>query len=172
MTDDVTPPGGADTASEPLNASDDAVLAEIAAMLEVVDPVPAELVQNVQFALALDQVFDEVAQIVRTPVDALATRSDLADATRTETLTFSSDRLTAMVTVSEVRRGHVRIDGWITPAGARTVDVRMQGADVSVESDPDGRFVLDDLRAGFVQLVFHPLGPDDGGLVVTPLFKV
>ena len=54
--------------------------------------------------------------------------------------------------------------------------LRMQGEDQTVQTDESGRFVADNLREGFVQLVFHPLDGEDtddgGGLVVTPLFKL
>ena len=140
MTDQ-TPPGvggggPASTADAPLDDTDAAVLAEIAAMLEVVDPMPADLVGRVQFNLALDEMYDEVAEMTRVPDDALAVRTDLAD-----TVTMA-------------------------------VSLRMQAADRDVTTDDHGRFVADDVREGFVQLVFHPLGADDDGLVVTPLFKL
>jgi hypothetical protein len=170
MNDDVT---GSDA---PLDDSDVALLARVATMLDVADPVPADLVERVQFSLALDEVFAEVAEMTRVLDDALAVRTDLADATRTETVTFSAERLTAMVTLSRVGTGRVRIDGWITPSGVRTVALRMQGQDLTVQTDESGRFVADDLREGFVQLVFHPREGEDtgdgGGLVVTPLFKL
>ena len=80
------------------------------------------------------------------------------------------------VAEAEVTRdlpGRVRIDGWVSPLGERRVNVRMQGTDLRVLADASGRFVVDDLRGGFVQLVFHPLdGEDSSGLVVTPLFKL
>jgi len=172
MTDQ-TPRGGAHAADAPLDASDEALLAEVAAMLDVVDPVPADLVTRVQFALALDEVYDEVAEMTRLPEDALAVRADVADAVRTETLTFSAARLTAMVTLSASGPGRVRVDGWVTPGGVRRVGLRMQGSDLEVVTDDHGRFVADDLREGFVQIVFHPLeADDDTGLVVTPLFKL
>jgi hypothetical protein len=166
MTDDPTPHGVPDRA-------DQALLRDVATMLDDVDPVPDDLVERVQFALALDAMYDEVAQMTRVRDDALAVRTDLADAVRTETLTFSAERLTAMVTISAAAPGLVRIDGWITPAGVRRVSLRMQGADRDVTSDESGRFVAADVREGFVQLVFHPTGADeDDGLVVTPLFKL
>jgi hypothetical protein len=172
MTDDHTPHSPADAASL-LDASDQALLAEVATMLGTVDPMPADLVDRVQFALALDEVYDEVAQMSRVRDDALAVRTQLVDATRTETLTFSAERLTAMVTISAAGPGRVRLDGWVTPAGVRRVNLRMQGVDDEAVTDEGGRFAAEGLREGFVQLVFHPLGPDDeGGLVVTPLFKM
>jgi hypothetical protein len=172
MTDDLTPPRAQDPADAALDTTDQELLGEVATMLDDLDPVPEDLVARVQFALALDAMYDEVAQMTRVRDDALAVRTDLADAVRTETLTFSAERLTAMVTISAAGPGLVRIDGWITPAGVRRVSLRMQGADRDVDSDESGRFVAADVREGFVQLVFHPAGADDEGLVVTPLFKL
>ena len=170
MTDDLTPRGAP---AAPLDTTDQTLLDEVAAMLDLVDPVPDALVERVRFALALDEVFEEVAAISRVPEDALAVRSDLAEAVRTETLTFTADRLTAMVTVSAAGRGRVRVDGWVSPAGVRRVSLRMQGADEGVATDESGRFAADGLRSGFVQLVFHALDSEAGGpLVVTPLFKM
>ena len=172
MTDDRQTPG-ADLAAQPLDAADTALLAAVAALYDAADPVPADLVDRVKFSLALDEVFDEVAQITRVPADTASVRTDLADAVHTDTLTFAAERLTAMVTVSRAGAGRVRIDGWVSPLGERRVNVRMQGTDLRVLADASGRFVVDDLRGGFVQLVFHPLdGEDSSGLVVTPLFKL
>jgi hypothetical protein len=172
MNDHLTPRAAAEAAA-PLDATDQALLDEIGSMLDVVDPVPADLVDRVGFALALDEVFEEVARINRVPEDALAVRSDLAEAVRTETLTFTADRLTAMVTITAAGRGRVRVDGWVSPAGVRRVSLRMQGSDEVVSTDESGRFAADGLRSGFVQLVFHALESEAGGaLVVTPLFKM
>lgn len=171
MTDDTSP--GADLAAQPLDAGDTALLSEVATMYDDVDPVPADLVQRVKFALALDEVFDEVAQITRVPVDAAAVRSGLADATCTDTLTFAAAHLSAMVTVTRSGTGRVRIDGWVSPVGDRRVIVRMQGTARETRADDSGRFVVDDLREGFAQLVFHPREDEaTEGLVVTPLFKL
>lgn len=172
MTDDAMP-SGAHLADQPLDATDTALLTEVAALYDVVDPVPADLVERVRFALALDEVFDEVAQITRVPVDAAAVRSGLADAVCTDTLTFAAEHLSAMVTVTRSGAGRVRVDGWVSPVGERRVVVRMQGTALETSTDDSGRFVVDDLREGFAQLVFHPRDDEQAeGLVVTPLFKL
>ncbi len=172
MNDDLTPRAAAEAAAA-LDTTDQALLDEVGNVLAAVDPVPDDLVERVRFALALDEVFEEVATISRVPEDTLAVRSDLAEAVRTETLTFTADRLTAMVTLSASGRGRVRVDGWVSPAGVRRVSLRMQGADEAVSTDESGRFAADGLRSGFVQLVFHTLGSEAGGpSVVTPLFKM
>jgi hypothetical protein len=160
-------------ADRPLDASDLRLLHDIALMYDEADPVPDDLVDRVRFALALDEVFEEVAEMTREPADASGVRSDLAGAVRSDTLTFSSERLTAMVTLSPGTGGRVRIDGWVSPLGRRRVDVRMQGSQQQVRTDEAGRFAVDDLRESFVQLVFHALDDDhDDELVVTPLFKL
>ena len=172
MNDDLTPRAAA-AAAAPLDATDQALLDQVGAVLDLVDPVPDDLVERVRFSLALDEVFEEVAAISRVPDDALAVRSDLAEAVRTETLTFTADRLTAMVTISSAGRGRVRVDGWVSPGGVRRVSLRMQGSDEGVRTDESGRFAADGLRSGFVQLVFHALeSEEDGPVVVTPLFKM
>lgn len=169
MTDERHLPGS----DEPIDATDVALLRDVALMYDAADPVPADLVDRVRFALALDEVFEEVAEMTRVPADSAAVRSDLAGAVRSDTLTFSSERLTAMVTLSPTGGGRVRIDGWVSPLGQRRVDVRMQGSQEQVATDESGRFAVDDLRESFVQLVFHALnGEDQDELVVTPLFKL
>ncbi len=159
MTDERQTPGP-DPADEPLDDVDFALLGEIAALYEAMDPVPPGLVERVRFSLALDEVFGEVAQLTRVPADAAGVRTELVDAVRANTLSFAAESLTAMVTVSRSGVGRVRLDGWLAPDGVRSVHVRMQGAAVEVLADEDGRFVVEDLREGFVQLVFHVIITD------------
>jgi hypothetical protein len=175
----------AELAAQPLDDVDAATLNEVRAVYDDLDPVPPDLVERVKFSLALDEMFDEVARMTRVPQDALATRSDPAQETRTETLTFSADRLTAMVTVNRVSLGTLRLDGWIAPAEPCEVRLRIQGGeDREVLADAQGRFSFDHLGEGFGQLSFHPLpGPagreprdatSEGteNSVVTPLFQL
>jgi hypothetical protein len=80
--------------------------------------------------------------------------------TRTETLTFSADRLTAMVTVSRVGPGQLRLDGWLAPPAGYRVRLRMHGGGThETVADDDGRFSFERLDDGFGQLCFHP--PED-----------
>ena len=75
---------------------------------------------------------------------------------RTETLTFSAERLTAMVTVS--RAGPTRCASTAgSPRPARRACVlRMQEGTQEVEADDAGRFVIEGVPEGFAQLTFHP----------------
>ncbi|HET7689242.1 MAG TPA: hypothetical protein VFK41_02610 [Nocardioidaceae bacterium] len=170
-------PGGigreiAEAAERPLDADDLALLAEVQRLYDEIDTVPDDLVERVQFALALDEVFAEVAHLTRMPLDALAVRGEAVTGTRTETLTFSAERLTAMVTVSRLG-DRLRIDGWIAPPAELEIRLRMQGERRQVTADASGRFVIDNLPEGFAQLSFHPIDVDDAdGVIVTPLFQL
>jgi hypothetical protein len=175
MTNDDFPAGVspevARAAAEPLDETDLALLIEVAATLDVADPVPDDLVARISFSLALDEVYAEVAAITRVPDDALAVRSDPTAGMRTETLTFAAERLTAMVTVTRTGSDEVRLDGWIAPAAAVRVLLRMQEGTQEVDSDDAGRFVVEGVPEGFAQLTFVPVG-DEAGTVVTPLFQL
>jgi hypothetical protein len=163
-------------AGQPMDAADDVLLHEVQRLFDAVDPTPVDLVEKVQFALALDEMYDEVARLTRMPQDALAVRGDAVTGTRTETLTFSAERLTAMITVSRLGNGRLRIDGWIAPPTSIEVRLRMQGERRTARADESGRFVLDGVQEGFAQLSFHPIGDRDGddgdGVIVTPLFQL
>lgn len=164
----------AELAGRPLDDVDAATLEQVRAMYAAADPVPEDLVERIRFSLALDEVFDEVARMTRVPLDAMAVRGEASTGTRTETLTFSADRLTAMVTVSRVGPAQLRLDGWLAPPGPFRVRIRIQGGpELEVLADEAGRFSFDRLEEGFGQLSFHPLGDDDAAhAVVTPLFQL
>jgi hypothetical protein len=164
-----------EAAARPVDATDEALLAELADLLTAVDPVPDDLVNRIQFSLALDEVYAEVAEVTRHAADALAVRHDPMAGERTETLTFSAERLTAMVTVTR-SNDELRVDGWIAPAGRFLVRVRMQEDQREIRTDESGRFVVEGLPEGFAQLSFHRIAedgtPDDSDAVVTPLFQL
>lgn len=185
MTDDDFPGGGDPaldrSAAQPLDAADLALLAEVSSVLTAADPVPDDLVERIQFALALDEVYAEVAQITRLDVDAHAVRSEAGADMRTETLTFSTERLTVMLTISRSGTGPdpVRLDGWVTPAVPLRIQLRMQEGTQDTGTDETGRFVLEGVPEGFAQLTFSPADGDEvaddapgGGVVVTPLFQL
>lgn len=157
-------------AAQELDEWDAMLLTELAAAYDAVDPVPAGLTERLEFALALDEVFAEVAQLSRLSVDRASVRGQGLQ-TRTQTLTFSADSLTAMITVAAAADGHVRIDGWLTPAAALEVRLRTTEGTLRVGSAQTGRFAFERVPGGMAQLSFHPHG-DDGPSVVTPVFEL
>ncbi|GAB3580774.1 hypothetical protein [Calidifontibacter terrae] len=154
--------------SEPVDARDVATLGALAGLYGRLDPVPAGIVDRIEFALTVQSMEAEVAELVQ--AEALAVRGD--DHTRTtESVTFASGRVSLMVTTTASGDG-VRIDGWVTGGGAR-VDVTCADRVLSATADRNGRFVVDDVPHGSVMFVIR-LDPDDPEEtpVVTPRIEV
>lgn len=127
--------------------SDDALLGELDRLLEVADPVPAGLVERIQFAVALEDLDVEVARWER--VGGLAG----VRGTDPGTVSFTVEDLTVMVTFTAEGTGH-RIDGWLIPSGGHRVEVRVSGhRSLITTADEGGRFVLEDVPHGTLQLV-------------------
>ncbi|MGN6605574.1 MAG: carboxypeptidase regulatory-like domain-containing protein [Jatrophihabitans sp.] len=169
MTPPSSQPSLDELAAAPLDAVDAEVLARMAALYDALDPVPAGLVDRITFAITLDALHAEIAQLQHT--DELAgVRS--GDATEVQNVTFTSTHLTTMVTISPESAETVRIDGWIAPGAGVAVELRGSGQTLHTVADEDGRFVLDGVARGMVQLVLRP--PAETGLsaVVTPSLEV
>ena len=85
----------------------------------------------------------------------------------TDSVTFTSGSLSLMVT-TVVSAHHVRIDGWVTSAGAE-VDAVAEGVTRTVVADEAGRFSLDDVPRGHVHFVVRREGYRP---VITPSMEV
>ena len=163
----------ANLADQPLDATDAALLDEVARLYDEIDPVPPGLIDRLSFGLALDELYAEVAELSRVPKDLAGVRGDMATV-RTETVTFAATSLTAMITVTHVGPDRVRLDGWVAPAQRLQVRLRLQQDRLETLTDAAGRFSFVDLPDGFVQLSFHPEtdGDNGGSAVVTPSFEL
>ncbi|GAB4065722.1 hypothetical protein GCM10028777_16210 [Angustibacter speluncae] len=151
-------------ASRALPQDDDQLLDALRGLWERRDPVPTGLVDRVQFAIWLEDLDTEVEML------ALTSEVDVAAGARStetaRTVTFSTDHLSIMITVSERPDGRRRVDGWVSPAASGQVVVRQSdGSNHDAEVDADGRFALDDLVPGLAQLVLRGTG---GDAVATP----
>lgn len=156
MNDVVGAPGG--TAS----ADDEILLADIGRFLDELDPPPDDLVQRVQFALALENLDVEVARWERLDAHAGVRGSG------TGTITFTVSDLTVMINLTKIGKLH-RIDGWLVPAGQHGVEVRVaEHGTVSTTADEGGRFVLDNIPCGTTQILVHLGEASCRRTVVTP----
>jgi len=168
MTDDGTADattGGADPrADEPMDSADVALLDDLVRLLAAVDPVPDGLVERSLFALTLEGLNAEIMSLHREE-PAFAVRGE---PTRVEvrTITFSSDPVTVMVSLSEGPTG-VRIDGWTAPAERYVIQVYGPDGFTSTESDDDGCFVFPDVQPGPASLVLRRAA--GGPVVSTPV---
>lgn len=154
---------------QPWDPADHAVIADLRRVLEHQDPMPSGLVDRALFALTLEGLHAEVAELRRLATPVLSVRGE-PEPDRARTITFSTEALTAMVTLAP-DRGAVRIDGWIAPPATFAIEVHRPHGVVSVRSDADGRFVVDGLKPGPASLVFRADG-GQGPVVSTPVVEI
>lgn len=157
-------------ADSPMDAGDGDALAVLRQTLSRLDPVPDDLVDRIQFAVAVTQMWTEVAEIQRAPVKAAAGVRSTGVAT--QTITFSMHQTTVMVVIGAGTGGGVRMDGWITPEDGYEVALRLPRETRQVVAI-DGRFEFDGLAiGGLVQIVVHKPGTATEPVVVTPAFQL
>jgi hypothetical protein len=82
-----------------------------------------------------------------------------------------------MITIVDKGDDHVRVDGWLAPAGRLSVELRVAGPSADeassrvVTTEDTGRFVFDEVGRGLVQLLVRPVEQSNdrpAPTVVTP----
>ncbi|WP_020576039.1 hypothetical protein [Actinopolymorpha alba] len=157
-----TPP----RSTEPLDELDTEVLGSLRRLVTAADPVPPGLVDRIQFALALEDLDAEVMRLREEP--ALA---GVRGAEPTRTVTFDSESLTIMISIRSSGDDIVRLDGWIAPAAPHRVELRLVGDRRVVIADEQGRFVLEGVPRGLMQMVVRNASGSPES-VVTPSIVV
>jgi hypothetical protein len=160
-------------ADEPLDGTDVALLTRLAQVVATTDPVPDGLVERSLFAMTLAGLEAEVMELQLVEAPAGSVRGE-APPLEARTISFTHERLTVMIALSPADDGeHVRIDGWVAPAGAGfTVELRQPGGDRTAATDEDGRFVLTDADRGPASLLVRPAEGDDSAAVSTPVIEL
>lgn len=152
-----------------LDAVDAAILAAIGAHYADVDPMPEGLVERVQFALTLDSLHTEIAELQRLSAGSLSYRGE--DADEVQTVTFTSTSLTTMITITPGAAGTIRLDGWIAPGAGVAVELRQEHGTTTTTADEDGRFVFESVPRGMAQFILR--SPEAGRVpVVTPSMQL
>jgi hypothetical protein len=157
-------------AGEPLDDVDMAILDGIRDLFEAVDPIPPDLVERVCFALAVENLDVDVFRRLEEPALAGARGHE-----ESRTITFDSESLTIMVSITPTGYDVVRLDGWLAPPAGHKVELRTARGPLTTTADDQGRFALDDVPHGLAQLVVHPIDHDLSALarsVVTPAIVV
>jgi hypothetical protein len=154
-----------ESADAPLDEVDAAILDELAHTYSLADPPPSDLDDRVIFAVALGHLDAEVARLS----EDLLVGSGARAGEQPRTVTFESASLTVMVTVVVLPGGQRRVDGWLAPPAPLRVEMRTAGslaATHAVTADDTGRFVVDGIPPGLMQLIVHL--PEPARVVVTP----
>jgi hypothetical protein len=152
----------------PLDDLDLAILAELREALETADPMPADLDERVRFALTVQALRAEIAELERVPAEPVGVRT--VDYTRVHTVTFTSESLTAVVTITPLDHESARLDGWVEGA-AREVEIRERSRAATTGVDKDGRFAFPKVERGLAQFVFR-LDGDSAAPVITPALEI
>jgi hypothetical protein len=149
---------------EALDEKDLAILDDIRELFLAVDPMPPCLPERIRFSLALRGLEFEVARLsVEDGSVMLAARG----AEHSRTITFDSDSLTIMIRVDSNQDGTARIDGWLAPAQARTIELRTMAETLTTDADDGGRFAFRRVPRGSAQIVARACpGPDGPGRAV------
>lgn len=167
-------PGG----EQVMTAADAESLDTLRRMWELRDPVPADLTERVRFVLAMEDL-DAELMLLAEDLQLAGSRSE----DRARSVTFSSEHLSVMVTITDDDPG-VRLDGWVGDGAGIEVGLRCtDGAatdirpteDAATTTDEDGRFSFSGLTHGLVQLVFRPTSEATLALVrpvVTPAVQI
>jgi hypothetical protein len=153
-------------AAQDIDELDVANLARLAELYDTLDPVPDGLVDRVQFGITLDALHAEIAQLQRT-ADLVGVRSDTAVA-----VTFTSENLSIMVTITPTSADRVRIDGWLAPGAPATVELRQREGVVTERADDEGRFVFSEVNRGLAQFTVRLRDGDGGRPVITPSIEL
>jgi hypothetical protein len=156
-------------AAGPLDGADYAILNSIRAYYDENDPVPDGLVERIQFELTLDRLNAEVATLTQLDLTASGARGSATEDVRT--ITFSSESLTTMVTLTPTEDG-VRIDGWAAPAGGLRVEVLLADGPRETYCDDDGRFVFEGLPSGLAKFALYLPHGDQESVVITPTIEL
>ncbi len=128
-------------------AADAALFARIRAMWQDVDPMPAELVDRMVAAVAVEDLSREYALLTLVTGDLAAVRGD----TDTATLQFSDGTTSVLVHVTVTEDGARRIDGWVD-ATALAIRLVQGEREWSTDSGEHGRFAFDSVPAGVSRL--------------------
>lgn len=159
-------------AAQPLDERDEAALAAIAALYVKTDPMPASLIERLQFAVSLDALNAELAELAELGAGELASARG-GEVSEVKTLTFTSDTLTTMVTISAAGPDRVRIDGWAAPGAGATVELRQLEVSRTAAADADGRFVFEDVAHGLTRFVVRvATAGDSRPPVMTPAVEL
>lgn len=156
---------------DPIDERDIVALDTLRSIYEAGDPVPPGLVARVKFGITLDDLEAEVARLHRDSVPELVARSE--DVLKARTVTFTSDTVTTMVTITSTGPDTIRLDGWAAPGAHLDVELRIGSTVQHVVADEDGRFVFENVARGLAQLVLRPSEENGGGHpVVTPAIEL
>lgn len=156
-------------ADEPIDDFDLKALATLRSIWQASDPVPSGLAERAKFAMSVAALEAEVAEITTMTAEAAGVRSTVYD--RASTVTFSSEQLSAMITIEVVDNGTARVSGWVTN-GPTHVELRERSRTQETTTDDEGRFTFVSVERGLAHLVMRRVDDEGARPVITPAIEI
>jgi hypothetical protein len=128
-------------------AADAALFARMRSMWERVDPMPAELVDRMVAAVAVEDLSREYALLTLVEGSLAAVRGE-AD---TATLQFSDGTTSVLLHVTATEGGRRRVDGWVD-ASALAIRLVQGEREREAQLGEHGRFALDEVPPGVARI--------------------
>jgi hypothetical protein len=128
-------------------AADAALFARMRRMWEDVDPVPADLVDRMVAAVAVEDLSREYALLTLVEGTLAAVRGE----TDTATLQFSDGTTSVLLHVTATEGGDRRVDGWVD-ATALAIRLVQDDREWSAEPGEHGRFAFEEVTPGVARL--------------------
>lgn len=159
---------------ERLDRHDEQILSDVRELYARLDPCPAGLTDRIKFALTVQALNADVAELTK-GVPTGVRSEGIGSPALTGTITFTTPERSIVVSASDAGEGRRRVDGWVTGGAAsvelHSVDPRQEVQRVIV--DDDGRFVFDRVQPGPVWFLIRSEPNDpDGRPVLTPTFTL
>ena len=138
-------------------------------MWEKVDPAPAEMIDRMVAAVAVEDLSREYALLTLVETSELAA---VRGETDTATLQFSDGTTSVLLHVTATEGGDRRVDGWVD-ATALAIRLIQGDREWSAEPGEHGRFAFDEVTPGMARLRLV-VRDADGALrdFQTPQFEV
>ncbi len=151
-----------------LDDVDAQLLEQVRHLHEVVDPVPADLVDRVKFAMSVAALEAELAEIVSSATLETVRGTDYD---RADTVTFASEGLSVMVTIEHGRSTRADIAGWVSQ-GEVEVELRERGRTRTTMVDDEGRFAFTGVERGLVNFVLRRRDDTEAPPIITPAIEL
>jgi hypothetical protein len=129
-------------------AADAALFARLRAVWQDVDPAPADLVDRMVAAVAVEDLSREYALLTLVEGSILSAVRGEAD---TATLQFSDGSTSVLVHVTLAEDGSRRLDGWVD-AEALAIRLAQGDQEWSAEAAEHGRFAFEGVKPGICRL--------------------
>ncbi len=144
---DITPAGDHDE-----QPTDEELLASLARLWQVVDPMPDDLPERIVVHLALAGLTDELSDLLLIAsgheLEGARAAESLGDTSRGTSMEFAGGGLSMLLRLTPQQADVVRLDGWVDPPGSRIIVVSQRDGTWHTRADEFGRFEFPELPPG------------------------